>query len=148
MLPFLLSPACDTAHGPILNQVTHVYTDGSAMNNDSPAECISAAAWVSDSGASEQRRITGMPSSNNVAEIIAISMALQAWQLTNLHIHTDSKIALGLLEGGLLELERNGWVDTPWIAFPPRRQPQSLRNILRRLPTCSAPTRVPCPLPG
>jgi len=133
MLPFLQSPARDIAHGPILNRVVHVYTDGSTMNNDSPAECTSAAAWVSDSGASEQRRITGMPSSNNVAKIVAVSMALQAWQLTNLHIHTDSKIALDLLEGGLLELERNGWVDTPWTAFPPRSLPQSLRNVLRRL---------------
>jgi len=133
VLPSLLSPARDVAHGPILNRVVHVYTDGSAMNNDSPAECVSAVAWISDSGASEQRRITSMPSSNNVAEIIAVSMAIQAWQLTNLHIHTDSKIALGLLEGGLLELERNGWVDTPWTAFPPRNPPQSLRNALRHL---------------
>jgi len=113
--------------------MVHVYTDRSAMNNDSPAECTSAAAWVSDSGALERRRITGLPSSNNVAEIVAIAMALQAWQTTNLHIHTDSKIALGLLEGGLLELERNRWVETPWIAFPPRSLPQSLRNVLRHL---------------
>jgi len=133
MLPFLLSPARDIAHRPILNRVVHVYTNGSAMNNDSPAECVSAAAWVSDSGALDQRRITGMPSSNNVAEIVAIAMALQAWQLTNLHIHTDSKIALGLLEGGLMELERNRWVDTPWAALPPRSPPQSLRNALQHL---------------
>jgi len=133
VLPFLLSPDRDVAHGPILNCVVHVYTDGSAMNNDSPAECTSAAAWVSDSGALEQRRITGMPSSNNVAKVVAIAMALQAWQLTNLHIHTDSKIALGLLEGGLLGLERNGWVDTPWVAFPPRSPAQSMRNVLRHL---------------
>jgi len=132
-LPFLLSPDRDIAHGPILNRVTHIYTDGSAMNNDSPAECTSAAAWVSDSGASDQRRITGMPSSNNVAEVTAIAMALQAWQLTNLHIHTDSKIAQKLLEGGLLELECNGWIDTPWTAFPPRGPPQSMRNVLRHL---------------
>jgi len=132
-LPFLLSPDRDITYGPILNRVTHVYTDGSAMNNDSPAECTSAAAWVSDSSTSEWRRITRLPSSNNVAEIVAVAMALQAWQATNLHIHTDSKIALGLLEGGLLELERNGWVDTPWTAFPPRSPPQSLRNVLRHL---------------
>jgi len=74
-----------------------------------------------------------MPSSNNVAKIIAIAMALQAWQLTNLHIHTDSKVALRLLEGGLLDLERNGWIDTPWVAFPPRSPPRSLRNVLRHL---------------
>jgi len=133
VLPFLLSPARDVAHGPILNRVVHVYTDGSAINNDSPAECTSAAAWVSNSGALEKRRITGMPSSNNVAEMVAITMALQAWQLTNLHIHTDSKITQGLLEGGLLVLERNGWIDAPWAAFPPRSPPQSLRNTLRRL---------------
>ena len=123
----------DIAHGPILNRVTHVYTNGSAMNNDSPAECTSAAAWVSDSGASERRQITRMPSSNNITEIVAVAMALQAWQLTNLHIHTDSKLALRLLEGGLLDLEHNGWVDTPWTAFPPRSPPQSLRNVLRHL---------------
>ena len=40
-------------------------------------------------------------------------MALQSWQLTNLHIHTDSKLILGLLEGGLLELENNGWQSPP-----------------------------------
>ena len=113
--------------------MTHVYTDGSAMNNDSPAECVSAAAWVSDSGALKKRRLTSLPTSNNTAEIIAISMALQAWQLTNLHIHTDSKTALRLLEGGLLELERDGWIDTPWVAFPPHSPPASLRNALRHL---------------
>jgi len=116
-----------------MNRVTHVYTDGSAMNNDSPAECMSAAAWVSDSGTSEQWRITRMPSSNNTAEVIAIALALQAWQPTNLHIHTDSKVALRLLEGGLLELECDGWINTPWVAFPPCSPPSSLRNALRHL---------------
>jgi len=52
-LPFLQSPDRDVAHGLILNRVTHIYTDRSAMNNDSPAECISAAAWVSDTSTSE-----------------------------------------------------------------------------------------------
>jgi len=132
-LPFLLSPDQEIAHGPILNRMTHVYTDGSAINNDSPAECVSAAAWVSDSSTSERRQITGMPSSNNVAKTVAVAMALQAWQLTNLHIHTDSKVALRLLEGGLLDLERNSWIDTPWAAFPPRGPPRSLRNVLRHL---------------
>jgi len=93
------------------------------MNNDSPAECVSAAAWVSDTGTSEQRRISGLPSSNNTAEIVTVIMALQAWQLANLHIHTDSKVTLKLLEGGLLELECDSWIDTPWVAFPPAACP-------------------------
>jgi len=148
VLPFHLSPARDIAHGPILNRVVHVYTDGSAMNNDSPAECTSAAAWVSDSGALEKRHITGMPSSNNVAEMVAVTMALQAWQLTNLHIHTDSKVTQGLLEGGLLELERNGWIDTPGPPSPPGARPNRCATPCGTFSTRSAPTKAPCPSPG
>jgi len=147
-LLFLLSPDREIAHGPILNCVTHVYTDGSAINNNSPAECVSAAVWVSDSGASEWRRITRMPSSNNVTEIVteivAVAMALQAWQLTNLHIHTDSKVALRLLEGGLLDLEHNGWIDTPWAAFPPPRPaPVPAQHPAAPPPPSPRPPRLP-----
>jgi len=60
-------------------------------------------------------------------------MAIQAWQLTNLHIHTDSKVALKLLEGSLLEQEHDGWIDTPWVAFPPCSPPSSLHNVLKHL---------------
>ena len=123
VLPFLQSPDQSIAHSPLTDCVVHVYTDRSAVNNDSPAECTSTTAWVSDTGTSDHQRITGLPLSNNTAEIVAIAMALQAWQLTNLHIHTDSKVALKLLEGGLLEQERNGWIDTPWVAFPPTDRP-------------------------
>ena len=60
-------------------------------------------------------------------------MALQSWQLTNLHIHTDSKLILKLLEGGLLELENGGWQDPPWVAFPPNSPPLLMRNMLKHL---------------
>ena len=132
-LPFLWTPVRHIAHGPLTNYVVHVYTDGSAMNNDSPAECTSAATWISDTSTSDHQRITSLPSSNNVAEIVAVTMALQAGQLTNLHIHTDSKVTLKLLEGGLLELERDGWINAPWVAFPPRGLPSSMHNILSHL---------------
>ena len=78
-------------------------------------------------------RITGTPSSNNTAELVAIALALHSWSQTSLHIHTDSKYALGLLEGGLLSLEHNSWLDIPWITFPPRRPATLLTSFLQFL---------------
>jgi len=78
-------------------------------------------------------RITGTPSSNNTAELVAIALARHSWSQTSLHIHTDSKYALGLLEGGLLSLEHNSWLDIPWITFPPRRPATLLTSFLQFL---------------
>jgi len=63
------------------------------MNNGS-SNCVSAAAWVSESNDSDYRRIISLLSSNNIAEIVAAALALHSWPSTNLHIHTDSKLVL------------------------------------------------------
>ena len=131
-LPRLLAtPLCQLG-GPDPDQVVHVYTDGSTMNNGSAA-CVSAVAWVSDCGKSDHCHLLGMPMSNNVAEVIAVALALHSWRSANLHIHTDSKYVIKLLEGGLLELENNGWSSLPWTAFPPGCPPVLLSSILQFL---------------
>ena len=52
-LCFIQAPDWRVAQGPLAQCTVHVYTDGSAMNNNSPAKCISATAWVSDTGGSD-----------------------------------------------------------------------------------------------
>jgi len=90
--------------------------DGSALNNGSHMYS-SAAAWVSDTGHSDFRRLTGTPSNNNITEITTTALALHSWQYEDIHIHTDSKLVLGLFNGGLLDMEHNGWMSSPWIEF-------------------------------
>jgi len=128
-LPCLPTTNWDLTEGPRHNCVVHIYTNGSAMNNGS-ASCVSTVAWVSDTRGSNQHQIISLPSSNNVAEVVTVALALHSWQQTNIHIHTDSKYVLRLLEGGLLEMENDGWSDTPWVAFPPGRPPRSMNNLL------------------
>ena len=57
--------------------------------------------------------LTGTVLSNNVAEVAAVVLCLMAWRDAHLVIHTDSTFVLGLLKGGLLAMERDGWGDTP-----------------------------------
>ena len=40
-------------------------------------------------------------------------LAMTAWQDDDLYIHTDSKYVLGLVHGGLLAMERDGWIGLP-----------------------------------
>ena len=72
---------------------------------------------MSDSGYSNFWQLIGTPSSNNIAEITAAALALHSWQYKDIHIHTDSKLVLGLFNGGLLALENNGWLPMPWVEF-------------------------------
>ena len=90
----------------------HVWTDGSALNNGHP-HCTAGAAWLSPCGLSETFHLIGPRLSNNIAEICAAIKALQAWPNQALHIHTDSSFVLGLVRGGLLTMERDGWHGFP-----------------------------------
>jgi len=118
--------------GPVLNEVIRVYTDGSALHNGSP-DCIAMAAWVLHTGGSNLCHVTGLPASNNTAEIVAIVLALSSWPQANLRIYTDSRFALRLVKGGLLCLENHGWIDVPWVSFPPGALPLSLLLLLKFL---------------
>jgi len=89
-----------------------VWTDGSALNNGHPS-CAAGSAWASLCGRSQLCRLAGPLLSNNIAELCAVLLALRAWPDCALHIHTDSSYVLGLVCGGLLAMERDGWLDAP-----------------------------------
>ena len=91
----------------------HIWTDGSALNNGHP-HCAAGAAWLSPCGAHAIFRLVGPRLSNNIAELCAAIKAVQAWPDQALHIHTDSSFVIGLVCGGLLAMERDGW-----HGFPP-----------------------------
>ena len=57
--------------------------------------------------------LTGATLSNNVAEVAAVVLCLMAWRDAHVVIHTDSTFVLGLLKGGLLAMERDGWGEAP-----------------------------------
>ena len=90
----------------------HIWTDGSALNNGHP-HCVAGAAWLSPCGLHEVFRLIGTRLSNNIAELCAAIKAVQAWPNQALHIHTDSSFVLGLVCGGLLAMERDGWHGFP-----------------------------------
>ena len=90
----------------------HIWTDGSAKDNGTDA-CTAGSAWVSDMQFQDAVSLTGATLSNNVAEVAAIALCLMAWRDAHLVIHTDSTFVLGLLNGGLLAMERDGWGDAP-----------------------------------
>ena len=90
----------------------HIWTDGSALNNGHP-HCTAGAAWLSPCGASAIFHLIGPHLSNNVAELCAAIKAVQAWPDQALHIHTDSSFVMGLVRGGLLAMERDGWHGFP-----------------------------------
>ena len=90
----------------------HVWTDGSALHNGSPY-CIAGSAWASPDGRSQICHLSGPLLSNNIAELCAVYLAITAWQDDDLYIHTDSKYVLGLVNGGLLAMERDGWIGLP-----------------------------------
>ena len=89
---------------------------------------MAGAGWFSDSGIFAYARVVGPMVSNNVAEVSAVIMALQAWQSSHLHIYTDSTFVLGLVRGGLLAMERDGWPDLPLFKFA---TPGSLRTLFQ-----------------
>ena len=90
----------------------HIWTDGSAEKNGQDV-CTAGSAWVSDLQLSDKISLTGAILSNNVAEVAAVVLCLLAWRNTHVVIHTDSTYVLGLLKGGLLAMERDGWGDAP-----------------------------------
>jgi len=77
--------------------------------------------------------LTGAVLSNNVAEVAAVVLCLMAWRDAHIVIHTDSTFVLGLLKGGLLALERDGWGDAPrhFSKGPPTPPLQTLLYLLR-----------------
>src|SRR5258706_9906779 len=104
---FGLYPAHDLAEhddiAPTTLSSVHLWTDGSAFNNGLDS-CIASAAWASSHGASGSARLFDAPLSNNVAEVVAVVLALQSWHHSNLLIHTDSHYVLNLVNGHLLAL--------------------------------------------
>jgi len=110
----------------------HVWTDGSAKDNGTDI-CTAGSAWVSDMQFQDAVSLTGATLSNNVAEVVAVALCLMAWRDAHLVIHTDSTFVLGLLKGGLLAMERDGWGDAPrhFSRGPPMPLLQTLLYLLQ-----------------
>jgi len=110
----------------------HIWTDGSAKDNGTDV-CSAGSAWVSDLQFRDAVSLTGAVLSNNVAEVAAIVLCLMAWRDAHVVIHTDSTFVLGLLTGGLLAMERDGWGDAPQHLSrgPPTPLLQMLLYLLR-----------------
>ena len=110
----------------------HVWTDGSAKDNGTDI-CTAGSAWVSDLQFQDAVSLTGAVLSNNVAEVAAVVLCLMAWRDAHLVIHTDSTFVLGLLKGGILAMERDGWGDAPrhFSRGPPAPLLQTLLYLLR-----------------
>jgi len=106
-----------------------VWTDGSAVHNGED-RCVAGASWCTEEGVSAFARVVGIIPSNNIAEVVAVIMALRAWHSHSLTIHTDSKYVLGLLNGGLLAMERDGWPDLPHTNY---KSPTSAARLLKYL---------------
>src|SRR5258706_13423967 len=96
-----------------------LWTDGSAFNNGLDS-CIAGAGWASSHGASGSARLLDALLSNNVAEVVAVVMALLSWRHSDLLIHTDSRYVLNLVNGDLLAMERDGWIDGSLSLRPPQ----------------------------
>jgi len=90
----------------------HVWTDGSAEDNGTDG-CTAGSAWVSSLQLRDAVSLRGAALSNNVAELAAVVLCLLTWQDAHIVVHTDSTFVLGLLKGGLLAMERDGWGDAP-----------------------------------
>ena len=105
-------PAARVADSIIYERDIHIWTDGSAENNGTD-KCAAGSAWVSDLRLTDAVSLTGSVLSNNVAEVAAVVLCLMAWRDAHIIIHTDSTFMLGLLKGGLLAMERDGWGDAP-----------------------------------
>lgn len=71
--------------------------------------------------------------SNNVAEVAVVVLCLLAWRDAHIIIHTDSTFVLGLMKGGLLAMERDGWGEAPrhFSRGPPTPLLQYLLYLLR-----------------
>jgi len=102
------------AQKPVCGGVFHIWTDGSAVNNGKE-NCSAGAGWVSDLELYDCVSLTGIPLTNNIAEVAAIALCLSAWRGYDVVVHTDSTYVLGLMRGNLLAMERDGWGDFPRV---------------------------------
>jgi len=125
-------PAIRRADSIIHDRDIHIWTDGSAKDNGTDA-CTAGSAWVSELQFQDTISLTGATLSNNVAEVAAVVLCLMAWRDAHIVIHTDSTFVLGLLDGGLLAMERDGWGDAPrhLSRGPPTPLLQTLLYLLR-----------------
>ncbi len=96
-----------------------LWTDGLAFNNGLDS-CVAGAAWASSHGATGSARLLDVPLSNNVAEVVAVVLALLSWRHSNVLIHTDSHYVLNLVNGQLLAMERDRWTDDHLSLRPPQ----------------------------
>jgi len=127
------APPATRRVGPIwFERDIHIWTDGSAKDNGTDI-CTAGSAWVSDLEFQDAVSLTGAVLSNNVAEVAAVTLCLMAWQDAHIVIHTDSTFVLGLVGGGLLAMERDGWGDAPrhFNRGPPTPLLQKLLYLLR-----------------
>jgi len=110
----------------------HIWTDGSAKDNGTDI-CTAGSAWVSDMQFQDAVSLTGVVLSNNVTEVAAVVLCLMAWRDAHIVIHTDSTFVMGLLKGGLLAMERDGWGDAPrqFSRGPSTPLLQALLHLLR-----------------
>jgi len=90
-----------------------VWTNGSATHN-SDERCVAGASWCAKNGVTSHAWVTGAIPTNNMAEEVAVVMALLAWPSMDLRIHMDSRYVLELVDGGLLAMEQDGWLDLPY----------------------------------
>ena len=109
-VPYIMPPMQTLPHEPACpwGGVVNVWTDGSASNNGHES-CVAGSAWITDFHVSDHASLRSFHPSNNLAEVVAVIMALRSWPTSDLHIHTDSTFVLGLVEGSLLAHERDGW---------------------------------------
>ena len=103
-------PTSRTADNIVYDRDVHIWTDGSVQDNRTDM-CTAGSAWISDLQISDKVMLTGAVLTNNMAEVAAIVQCLMAWRDAHVVIHTDSTFVLGLLKGGLLAMERDGWGD-------------------------------------
>ena len=115
---------------PLMPDLVTVWTDGSALRNGSD-QCVAGSAWYSEHCAPEYARLADdIIPSNNIAEVVAVVMALRAWHGHNLLIITDSKYVLKLVGGKLLDMECCGWTDLPVLHY---KDAGSLSSLFQHL---------------
>jgi len=98
------------------SQLVSVWTDRSVTSNRDK-QCMVGASWCAENSMSTYARLTGMIPNNNLAEVAAAVMVLCSWQSTDLHVHTDSKFVLKLVNRGLLAMEQDGWPNLPVVGW-------------------------------
>jgi len=125
-------PAARRADSIVYMRDVHIWTDRSAKDNGTD-NCTAGSAWVSDLHFEDKVSLTGSTLSNNVAEVAAVVLCLMAWRDAHIVVHTDSTFVLGLVKGGLLAMERDGWGDAPrhMSRGPPTPMLQHFLYLLR-----------------